>query len=72
MGKRFYRLEHEYMQVAVAPFGGPIAITSDKSLILTVRAEDPSIENICLFSNDGEIYSKIRLDSSSTDVIVCM
>ena len=52
-GKRFSRLYHEYMLVAVASFGGPIAITSDKSQILTLREDDPTIENIVLFNNEG-------------------
>lgn len=42
-GKRFSRLYHEYMLVAVASFGGPIAITSDKTQILTLREDDPTI-----------------------------
>jgi len=42
-GKRFSRLQHEYMLIAVAPYGGPIAITSDKTQILTLREDDPSI-----------------------------
>ena len=52
-GKRFTRLYHEYMVIAVASFGGPIAITSDKTQILSLREDDPTIENIVLFSNDG-------------------
>lgn len=52
-GKRFNRLNHEYMLMTVASFGGPIAVTSDKTKILTLREDDPSIENICIFSNEG-------------------
>jgi hypothetical protein len=51
MGKRFSRLDHEYMLMTVASYGGPIAITSDKSQILTLRDDDPSIENVCIYSN---------------------
>jgi len=52
-GKRFNRLNHEYMLISVASFGGPIAITSDKTKILTLREDDPSVDNICIFSNEG-------------------
>lgn len=31
------------MLIAVASYGGPIAITSDKNQILTLREDDPSI-----------------------------
>ena len=55
LGKRFSRLQHEYMLVAVAPFGGPIAVTSDKTKILTLREDDPTLHNICIYSNEGEI-----------------
>lgn len=53
MGKRFSRLNHEYMLMTVASYGGPIALTSDKTQILTVREDDPTIENICIYSNEG-------------------
>lgn len=53
LGKRFNRLNHEYMLMSVASFGGPIALTSDKTQILTVREDDPSLENIVIFSNEG-------------------
>jgi hypothetical protein len=43
MGKRFSRLNHEYLLMTVASYGGPIALTSDKTQILTVTKEDPSI-----------------------------
>lgn len=43
MGKRFNRLNHEYMLMSVASYGGPIALTSDKTQILTVREDDPTI-----------------------------
>lgn len=52
-GKRFNRLNHEYMLISVASYGGPIAITSDKTKILTLREDDPSVDNICIFSNEG-------------------
>jgi hypothetical protein len=39
------------MLISVASYGGLIALTSDKTQILTVREDDPSIENICLYSN---------------------
>jgi hypothetical protein len=64
-GKRFNRLNHEYMLISVASFGGLIAVTSDKTKILTVREDDPSIENICIFSNEGEILHRMRLPSAS-------
>ena len=50
-GKRFNRLNHEYMLISVASFGGPIAVTSDKTKILALREDDPSIKNICIFTN---------------------
>jgi hypothetical protein len=53
MNKRFSRLNHEYMLITVASYGGPIAITSDKRQILTLREEDPTIQNICIYSNEG-------------------
>lgn len=31
------------MLITVASYGGPIALTSDKTQILTVREDDPSI-----------------------------
>ncbi len=31
------------MLISVASYGGPIALTSDKTQILTVREDDPSI-----------------------------
>ena len=49
------------MLISVASFGGPIAITSDKTKILTVREDDPSLDNILIFSNEGEILQRIRL-----------
>ena len=42
-GKRFNRLNHDYMLISVASFGGPIAITSDKTKILAIKEDDPSI-----------------------------
>jgi hypothetical protein len=62
MGKRFSRLNHEYMLIAVASYGGPIALTSDKTQILTVREDDPSIKNLCIYNNEGEISHSIKLD----------
>lgn len=41
------------MLMSIASYGGPIALTSDKTQILTVTKEDPSIENICIYSNEG-------------------
>lgn len=41
------------MLMSVASFGGPIALTSDKTQILTLREDDPSLENIVIFSNEG-------------------
>lgn len=60
------------MLVAVAPFGGPIAVTSDKTKILTVREDDPTVDNICLFSNEGDIIERVRLVDSRRNIIVCM
>ena len=31
------------MLITIASFGGPIALTSDKTQILTLREDDPSI-----------------------------
>lgn len=70
MGKRFNRLMHEYMLFAAAPYGGPIAVTSDKTKILTLREDDPSINNIVLYSNDGEIHSRIEIKDPFHNVIV--
>ena len=42
-GKRFNRLNHEYMLISVAAYGGVIAVTSDKTKILTLREDDPSL-----------------------------
>lgn len=59
------------MLIAIPANGGPIAITSDKRQILALRADDPSLENICIFSNDGELIIKTKIDSSfRKDVIV--
>lgn len=53
MNKEFRKLEIEHMLIAIAQNGGPIAITSDKRKILAVRSDDPSLENVCIFSNEG-------------------
>jgi hypothetical protein len=71
-GKRFNRLNHEYMLIAVASYGGPIAVTSDKTKILTLREDDPSLENICIYSNEGEIVQRIRLNDPFRNVIVAL
>lgn len=71
-GKRFNRLNHEYMLVSVANHGGPIAITSDKTKILALREEDPSIKNICIFNNEGEIVQRIELIDPFKNVPVCL
>lgn len=71
-GKRFNRLNHEYMLISIASFGGPIAITSDKTKILTLREDDPTLENICIFSNEGDIIQRIRLINPFNNVIVCL
>lgn len=71
-GKRFNRLNHEYMLISVASQGGPIAITSDKTKILALREDDPSIENICIFSNEGDILQRIRLVDPFKNVIICL
>jgi len=60
------------MLISVASYGGPIAITSDKTKILTLREGDPSIENICIFSNEGEIIHLIRLSNPFQNVIVIL
>lgn len=70
MGKRFSRLNHEYMLMSVAPYGGPIALTSDKTQILTVREDDPSINNICLYSNEGEIVRQVTLANPFKNIVV--
>lgn len=69
-GKRFNRLSHEYMLITVACYGGQIAITSDKTKILTLREDDPSLENICIFSNEGEIVQRIRLTDPFRHIII--
>jgi hypothetical protein len=60
------------MLIAVAAFGGPIAVTSDKTKILTLREDDPSLENIVIFSNEGDIVHRIKLHNPFQNVIVCM
>jgi hypothetical protein len=49
------------MLIAIAPNGGPIAITSDKRKILALRAEDPSLENVCVFTNNGELLTQAKI-----------
>lgn len=39
------------MLISIAPNGGPIAITSDKKQILTLKTSDPTIDNVCIFNN---------------------
>lgn len=51
MNRDFRSLEFPYMLIAVAPNGGPIAVTSDKTKILALKTSDPSIENVCIFNN---------------------
>lgn len=70
MGKRFNKLNHQYMLMTVASFGGPIAITSDKTQVLTLREDDPSIDNIVIFSNEGEIIKQIKLHNSFENNLV--
>ena len=72
MGKRFNRLSHEYMLISVASFGGPVAVTSDKTKILTLREEDPTLENVCIFSNEGDIVQRIRLTDPFKNPIICL
>ena len=60
------------MLISVASHGGPIAITSDKTKILALREDDPSLENICIFNNEGEIVQRIRLRDPFKNVIVCL
>jgi len=60
------------MLISVASYGGPIAITSDKTKILTFREDDPSLHNICIFSNEGDIVQRIRLDNPFENIIVCL
>jgi hypothetical protein len=43
MNKEFKKLDLLYMLIAIAPNGGPIAITSDKRQILALKEEDPSL-----------------------------
>jgi vacuolar protein sorting-associated protein 16 len=71
-GKRFNRLSHEYMLISVASCGGPIALTSDKTKILALREDDPSLENICIFSNEGDIVQRIRLNEPFKNPIICL
>lgn len=70
MGKRWSRLNHEYMLIAVASYGGLIALTSDKTQILTVREDDPSIQNLCIYSNEGDLSQIIKLSNPFKNVIV--
>lgn len=58
------------MLMAVASYGGPIALTSDKTQILTVREDDPTIENICIYSNEGEILKQVKLNNPFKNIIV--
>lgn len=60
------------MLISVASYGGPIAITSDKTKILALKEDDPSIENVCIFNNEGEIVQRIRLKDPFKNVIVCL
>ena len=71
MNREFRSLELPYMLVAIAPNGGPIAITSDKTEILALKPSDPSIENVCIFNNEGELSQKIKIDNHFKEVIVC-
>ena len=58
------------MLMSVASFGGPIALTSDKTQILTLREEDPSIKNICLYNNEGEISQLIELPNPFQNIVI--
>lgn len=51
MNREFRSLEFAYMLIAVAPNGGPIAITSDKTQIVARNNSDQSLENVCFFNN---------------------
>jgi len=70
LGKRWTKLNHEYMLMTVASYGGPIALTSDKTQILTVREDDRSIDNICIYNNEGEVSQLIQLATPFKNIIV--
>ena len=55
MAPEFKSLELNHSKVAIARFGGPIAITRDPDHIVLSKSDDPTKENICLYTNNGEL-----------------
>lgn len=58
------------MLIAIPKNGGPIAITSDKTQIVAVSLTDPTLENVCIFNNEGDIIHKIPIENAKREVIV--
>ena len=69
MSQEFRSIEIEHCLVAVARHGGPIAITRNPAHIVISKATDPTRENICMFSNNGEMMSLIPLNSEKSNIV---
>lgn len=55
MASEFKSLELNHSKIAIARYGGPIAITRDPDHIVLSKSDDPTKENICIYTNNGEL-----------------
>ena len=55
MSSEFKSLELNHSKIAIARHGGPIAITRDPDHIVLSKSDDPTKENICIYTNNGEL-----------------
>lgn len=55
MASEFKSLEINHSKIAIARHGGPIAITRDPDHIVLSKSDDPTKENICIYTNNGEL-----------------
>ena len=55
MASEFKSLELNHSKIAMARHGGPIAITRDPDHIVLSKSDDPTKENICIYTNNGEL-----------------
>jgi hypothetical protein len=58
MDPSFKSIDHPNMLIAAAGFGGPIALTSDKSKALLYKSKDLTLKNILFYDNQGKLMGK--------------
>jgi hypothetical protein len=69
MRHEFRNINFPLSKIAIAKFGGPIAVTKNLDYILSIHSEDILRNHICVFSNSGEVISNIIFKESNR--IVC-